>query len=111
MFNNTSGVVLLAAMASATSYAAPEVDTRSFIQASLSRAGDDLRTARVELYCDHRSVAIAAIRRATHALEEAPRAADSVAMAALEEAVWEARRDHTGAAVAALDAAIVRLHA
>ncbi|KQP22470.1 hypothetical protein [Pseudorhodoferax sp. Leaf267] len=111
MFSNTSGVALLAAMASASSYAAPDAEALANASASLQRAGEDIRNARVELYCDHRHDAVAAIRRATHALEDAPRAIDPAALASLDEAVWEARHDHTDAAVAALDAAILRLHA
>lgn len=110
MFNNTSGLVLLAAMAGASSYAVGDDKTGARPDASLARAGDDMRQARVELYCDHRAQAIAAIRRATHALEEAARAADPVALAALDEAAWEAKRDHLAQAVAALDAALLRLN-
>lgn len=111
MFSNTSGLVLLAAMAGASSYAAGDEEVGSSSRASLVQAGDDMRHARVELYCDHRAEAIAAIRRATQALEDTARAVDPLALAALDEAAWEARRDHTAQAVAALDAAILRLSA
>lgn len=110
MFSNTSGLVLLAAMAGASSYAANDDEVGGSSRAHLARAGDDMRHARVELYCDHRAEAIAAIRRATQALEDSARVADPVALASLDEAAWEARRDHTSAAVAALDAAILRLN-
>lgn len=111
MFSNTSGLVLLAAMAGASSYAANDDEASGSSGASLARAGDDMRHARVELYCDHRAEAIAAIRRATLALEESARAIDPATLASLDEAAWEARRDHTTEAVAALDAAILRLNA
>lgn len=111
MFNNTSGVVLLAAMASATSYAAPDAAAGRSADAELARAGEDMRHARVELYCDHRPQAIAAIRRATHTLEASTQAVDAHTLAALDEAAWQARHDHTGEAVAALDTAITRLGA
>ncbi len=109
MFHNTSGFVLVAAMASATSYAAPDAAVGGNAQADRARAGADIRHARVELYCDHTPQAIAAIRRASHTLEAGAHAADPRALAALDEAAWQARHDHTGEAVAALDTAITRL--
>ncbi len=111
MFHNTSGLVLVAAMASASGYAAPEVTGGATADADRVRAGADIRHAQVELYCDHRRQAIAAIRRATHTLEAGSQVAAAQALAALDEAVWHARHDHTGEAVAALDTAMSRLGA
>lgn len=111
MLHNTSGYVLLAAMASASSYAAPHAVDGPGPQAALAQMGQDMRHAQVELYCDHAASAIAAIRRATLALEATPGPVDPLALAALEQAIWEARRDHTEQAVAALDTALLRLHA
>lgn len=111
MLHNTSGFVLLAAMASASGYAAADTPDADTGRTRLVQMGQDIRSAQVELYCDHRAHAITAIRRATQALEAAPGHVDPLALAALEEAIWEARRDHTDAAVAALDTAMLRLRA
>jgi hypothetical protein len=111
MFQNTSGLALVTAMAGASGYAAPAVAVGRDDEADRARAGADIRNARVELYCDHAPQAIAAIRRATHTLEAGAHVADPQALAALDEAAWQARHDHTGEAVAALDTAITRLGA
>ncbi len=111
MLNNTSGFVLLAAMASASGYAANDMSTNGTARVGQAQTSEHIRNAQVELYCDHRAKAIVAIRQATQALEAAPGHVDPVARAALEEAIWEARHNHTDEAVAALDAAMLRLNA
>ena len=74
-----------------------------------AQASTEMRLAQVELYCDHPSAALGAIRRALHQLERPSerRAADE--LATLERAAWYVRRHDTSAAVAALDVAMGHL--
>jgi hypothetical protein len=72
-------------------------------------ASQEVRKAQVELYCDHRDGALSAIRRAKHALEEIGSPSAFVGLAALDEAAWHARNNHTTLAVDLLGAAKDRL--
>lgn len=76
---------------------------------SLAQAGDLMRQARVELYCDHPGGALVAIRQAVHQLEQPEQRWDEVELAMLERAAWHVRRHQTHAAVADLNVAIDRL--
>lgn len=73
------------------------------------QAGDLMRQARVELYCDHPGGALVAIRQAVHQLEQPEQSWDEAELATLERAAWHVRRHETNAAVAALNVAIDRL--
>lgn len=74
-----------------------------------AKAGSLVRQARVELYCDHPASALASIRLALGELEAPQLTLVPEELLALERAAWHVRRHETSAAVAALDAAIVRL--
>lgn len=62
---------------------------------------DVLRTAQVELYCDHESAAMAAVREARKGLDTHT-AQDSLALADLEEAAWHLRHHHADEALNAI---------
>lgn len=72
-------------------------------------ASEELRNAQVELYCDHRSNAFGAIRRAKHALADIGSPSAFVGLAELEQATWHARNNDTTAAVDVLSGAKQRL--
>jgi hypothetical protein len=107
---NPTGAI--AALASATN-AAPTFDALGHVDdkgpSARICASQELRTAQVELYCDHRSDALSAIRRAKRALEDVGTPSAFVDLAALEEATWHARNNDTCAAVDALGKAKQRL--
>jgi hypothetical protein len=68
-------------------------------QAARVSASQDVRTAQVELYCDHQQGALTAIRRAKRALEDAGSPSDFVDLATLEEATYHARKNDVVTAV------------
>ena len=68
-----------------------------------------LRQAQIELYCDHPTGALVAIRAAVRQLERPEAVLDAPELALLERAAWHVRRHDTDSAMLALDAAIVRL--
>jgi hypothetical protein len=112
MFNPPSVVNLVSALAGATGYAATDPASDEVRPRELrDRAGASIRSAQVELYCDHPSTAVVAIRQATHELMASSDHAAATALAALAEARWHVRHHHTGEAVAALDDAMARLAA
>lgn len=67
-----------------------------------------LRTAQVELYCDHDAAAMVALREARRSLiGQAP--PEAVALAALDEAAWHIRRHEMREAQLAIGQARLRL--
>lgn len=108
--SNPAGVIAALASASVTaSGAVPAAltdDTRPLARAA---AGEEMRTAQVELYCGHQGEALSAIRRAKRALEEVGSPSAFVGLASMEEAAWHARKNDTTAAVDLLGHAKDRL--
>lgn len=103
-------VALVAALASASSYAstAPtHVDPAHF--ALRTRVCADLQKAQVELYCDHANAALHVIQHARRELTY--RSSETVAreLAALDQAAWQVRHSDSLAAIATLDGARTRL--
>ncbi len=74
-----------------------------------AQASTEMRMAQVQLYCDHPSAALGAIRRALHQLERPSETMATDELATLERAAWYVRRHDTRAAVAALDVAMAHL--
>ena len=114
MFNTATAATFVAALATATSatHATAHATPRdSAVSALRSRAGAQMRRAQVELYCDHPAEALVAIRRAVRQLELPSDIVAAEELATLERAAWHVRRHETGAAVAALDAAMAGLAA
>lgn len=73
-------------------------------------ARHDLQMAQVELYCDHKAQAMVAIRHAMQLLEACDDKTLEPQIAALSEAAWHVRRNHSLVAVDLLDRAKDRLH-
>jgi hypothetical protein len=63
-----------------------------------------LRTAQVELYCDHGAAALRAVRAARSMLQDSG-PAQTLARAAIDEAAWHIRQHHDDVAQRALTAA------
>lgn len=67
-----------------------------------------LRSAQVQLYCDHDAAAMTALREARRALA-GDSASQAVAMASMDQAAWHMRRHELREAQAALAQARLRL--
>ena len=106
----TATVVAALAAASGATHANATTKPGDFI-ANLVRAqaSTEMRLAQVQLYCDHPSAALGAIRRALHQLERPSEITAADELATLEHAAWYVRRHDTSAAVAALDVAMAHL--
>jgi hypothetical protein len=63
---------------------------------------DQLRSVRVELYCDHEQAALQALRQARRRLASHAVSGGADTMRALEEAAWHIRHHDSGRAHAAL---------
>ena len=98
-------VDLVAALASASAYGGTEDSARNAQLAAQASVGQDMRTAQVELYCDHDAQALLAIRRARAALEASHDTAAAQALIALDQASWHVRHKHMDAALEALNSA------
>ncbi|MEY8877583.1 MAG: hypothetical protein AB9M60_13815 [Leptothrix sp. (in: b-proteobacteria)] len=117
--SDTTVSAFVPALLSASSYAATDdlgaalaaahqAATDAAAQASL-QARAELRTAQVELYCDHRTQALQAIRRARRQLSQPQDGAAPHELAALDEAAWHVRHHEDGAALDSLDLARTQL--
>lgn len=97
------------AMVGATAYAHPHTEARDFPHSTAAMA--HVERARVDIYCDHNNLAIAAIREARRELKamSSPGVAD--ALAALAEASWMARHNDFLRAELALEHALMHMRA
>jgi hypothetical protein len=97
MINATTPVVaLVTALTGAVSYGSSDAIESAESAAARSRLNAELRTAQVELYCDHREQALHAIQRARREL--VADAAHAQQRQVLEQAAWQVRHnDHLGA--------------
>lgn len=103
----TTAIVAALAAGSGAAMADPTLD-REIVQAR-AQAFVSIRSAQVELYCDHPSLAVAAIRAALLQLETSSTRHAATMLASLDEAAWHVRRHETAAAHRALDRAVSRL--
>lgn len=103
MINATTPVVaLVTALTGAVSYGSSDAIESVESSSARARLNAELRTAQVELYCDHREQALHAIQRARRQL--VADAAGAQRLAVLEQAAWQVRHNDHLAAVDSLEA-------
>jgi hypothetical protein len=110
MFNTTSTIRLVGALAAASSYVpAMSAAAAADAQPISARAVAQLQQARIEIYCGHNNQAVAGIRAARRQLHASSMASSSPIFATLDQASWLTRHDQHLLAEHALDKALDQL--
>lgn len=109
MSNNLPMTMFLDAMVGATAYAHPHLEAHDFPHSTAAMA--HVERARVDLYCDHNNLAIAAIREARRELKTTSSPGVADALTALDEASWMTRHNDFLRAELALEHALMVMRA
>jgi hypothetical protein len=107
MSESFSATSLVGALANASSYTAP-MEAGALVPVPEPVAAL-IRLARVELFCDHTTQGVAAIRDASAQLRALSGPLPGAVLAALDEASWFARHDNVSQAERALERALLAL--